>query len=200
MQDFETKVVPRMNARDHGRLQPEFFEMIQKGKEKQQAIGVWLHGFLAWPRILTGIENLSYYYYDQPELIHAINKQHVEFIKDYIDVALEHTQLDYAWFFEDMAYNGGSLVSPAVFDKFMAPYYRETIEYLHERGLQKILVDSDGNTVDLCQKFVELGLNAHFPCEVNVGSHPEIMREKYPKMGFIGWHCQISVEQRARSN
>jgi uroporphyrinogen decarboxylase len=186
MEDFERKVVPRMNARDPGRLTPEFFDMIRKGHETNQAIGMWIDGFLAWPRILIGIENLAYYYYDKPELIHAINRQHVDFVKEYMDAALEHTNIDYAWFFEDMAYNSGSLVSMATFDEFMTPYYQELMAYLKARGVQKILVDSDGNTVELCKKFVELGLDGHFPCEVNAGSDPAIMRQRYPKMAFIG--------------
>ncbi|MDR1950269.1 MAG: hypothetical protein LBQ38_12825 [Spirochaetaceae bacterium] len=186
MEDFERKVLPRMNPRDPGRLTPEFFAMIRKGRERNQPIGMWIDGFLAWPRILIGIENLAYYYYDKPELIHTINRHHVCFVKEYLDVALKHTNIDYAWFFEDMAFNSGSLVSPAVFDEFMTPYYRELIGYLKNRGIQKILVDSDGNTVELCKKFVELGLDGHFPCEVNAGSEPALMRRLYPKMAFIG--------------
>jgi uroporphyrinogen-III decarboxylase len=85
-----------------------------------------------------------------------------------------------------MAFNSGSLVSMDVFDEFMAPYYREVMAELKTRGVQKILVDSDGNTVELCKKFTELGLDGHFPCEVKAGSDPAIMRQRYPKMAFIG--------------
>jgi uroporphyrinogen decarboxylase len=185
-EDFEKKVVPRMNARDKGRLTPEFFAMIKRGKEQEQPIGMWIDGFLAWPRILLGMENLAMYYYEEPELIHTINKHHVQFVKDYFDVALEYTNIDFAWFFEDMAYNSGSFVSDNIFDEFMTPYYHEVLMYLRNKGVQKIMVDSDGNTTKLCAKFAEVGLDGHFPLEVNAGTNPELMRETYPKMAFIG--------------
>jgi Uroporphyrinogen-III decarboxylase len=186
MDDFKNKIVPRMNAKDKGRLTDKFFEMIQYNIENEQPTGVWIDGFLGWPRILIGIENLSYFYYDQPELIHAINSQHVQFVKDYIDIALGYTSIDYACFFEDMAYKNGSLVSPKIFDEFMKPYYNDLISYLRKKGVSKMMVDSDGNTVDLCTKFIEVGIDAHYPCEVQAGSDPVVLRKKYPNLALIG--------------
>jgi uroporphyrinogen decarboxylase len=186
MEDFERKVIPRMNARDKQRLTPDFFNFIKQGKETNQAIGMWIDGFFAWPRILLGDESLLFFYYEKPELIHAINKHHIQFVKDYTETALEYTNLDYAWFFEDMAYNLGSMISPDTFDEFMKPYYLELIEFLREKGIAKILVDSDGNTVKLCAKFAEVGIDGHFPLEVNAGSEPALMRELYPNMAFLG--------------
>jgi len=179
-------VIPRTNARDPGRLTQEFFAFIRRGKETGQAIGMWIDGFFAWPRILLGDQTLLEFYYEDPDLIHAINRQHVGFVKDMLDVVLEHTPIDYAWFFEDMAYNSGSMISPAAFDEFMMPYYRETMDYLRKRGVKKILVDSDGNTTKLCAKFVEAGLDGHFPLEVNAGDEPALMRKMYPAMAFLG--------------
>jgi uroporphyrinogen decarboxylase len=184
--DFRDKVIPRLNARDKGRLTPDFFDFIKRGKETNQPVGMWIDGFFAWPRILLGDEHLLISYYEDADLIHVINKQHIQFVKDYLDAALEYTPIDYAWFFEDMAYNSGSMISPETLDEFMMPYYHELIPYLRKKGVRKILVDSDGNTVNLCQKFVEAGIDCHFPCEVNAGTEPEIMRERYPKMAFIG--------------
>ncbi len=186
MQDFQEKVVPRKKASDKGRITPEFFSMLEYSKATGQPCGVWLDGFLAWPRILTGIENLSYYYYDQPELIHAINRQHVEFMKEYIDITLTHTPLDYACFFEDMCYKGACLVSPAIFDEFMKPYYLEIVAYLRQHGVQKIMVDSDGYTGELCAKLIEVGADAHYPCEIAAGSHPQLLRSRYPNLALVG--------------
>ncbi|GHU67055.1 hypothetical protein AGMMS49983_17660 [Clostridia bacterium] len=186
MEDFETKVLSHMNARDPGRLQSGFFDLIRISKARNEPIGMTLNGFFAWPRILLGIENQSMFYFDKPELIHAINKNQMQFLMDYIDVALEYTDIDFAWFFEDMAYNSGSFISPDMFDEFMTPYYLKLNTYMKERGIKKILVDSDGDVTCLCQKFQEVGIDGIFPLEVNAGSTPEKMRALYPKMAFMG--------------
>ena len=54
MADFERLVVPRMNPWDPTRITPEFEGMLARGKAQGQAIGTWIDGFYAWPRILMG--------------------------------------------------------------------------------------------------------------------------------------------------
>lgn len=185
MEDFE-RIVPRLNAKDPGRIKEDFYEIILKANISNEAIGVWLDGFFAWPRELMGIENLSIAYFEDPKLIHAINSQHACFIKEYIDVVLSKTKVDYACFFEDMAYKSGALISPRIFREFMTTYYEDVIQYLKGKGIQKIMIDSDGNTVELCQLFVEVGADVYYPCEINAGSHPEVLRKKYPNLALIG--------------
>ena len=129
---------------------------------------------------------LSYAYYDDPELIHAIQRNHTDFVKEFVDMALTRTRLDYACFFEDMAYNHGSLVSPQIFREFMMPYYHELIAYLRSKGIQKVLIDSDGNTVALTDLLVEAGADGHYPLEINSGAKPELIRRRHPNLALIG--------------
>ena len=186
MEDFLKKVPPRLDPWDPTRVQPGFEAMLRRGKEQGQAVGLWIDGYLAWPRILMGIENLAYAYYDDPELIHAIQRQHTDFVKGFVDMALTKTKLDYACFFEDMAYNHGALVSPQIFREFMMPYYHELIAYLRSKGIQKVLIDSDGNTVALTDLLVEAGADGHYPLEINSGSKPELIRQRHPNLALLG--------------
>lgn len=187
LEEFRQKITPeRFNAWDEGRVTPEFEGMIGRAKKEQLPVGVWIDGFLAWPRILTGIEKLSYLYYDDPELIHEIQRQHLEFVKDFIKMALEKTPLDYACVFEDMCYKNGCLISPKTFDEFMRPYYVEMIGFLRQNGIQKILVDSDGNSVELTDWLVDVGVDGHYPLEINSGAFPEVIRERHPDLALIG--------------
>ena len=74
-----------------------------------------------------------------------------------MDMVWEVTPLDYVCFFEDMAYNHGCFISPKTFDEFLMPYYHELVAYLRAKGVKKVLVDSDGNSVQLTDKLVEAG-------------------------------------------
>jgi uroporphyrinogen decarboxylase len=85
-----------------------------------------------------------------------------------------------------MAYNHGCFISGKTFDQFLMPYYQELLPFLRSRGIQKILVDSDGNTVKLTDKLVEAGFDGHYPLEIKSGSYPEAIREKHPKLALIG--------------
>ena len=186
MKDFEEKVLPRMDPWDKSRVLPDCADMLKRGKDQGQATGIWIDGYLAWPRILMGIVNLSYAYYDEPELIHAIQRNHTDFVKGFLDMVLLKTNVDYACFFEDMAFNSGSLVSEDIFHEFMTPYYLELIDYLRNKGVKKVLIDSDGNSIKLTDLFVEVGADGHYPCEITAGAFPEIIRERHPKLALIG--------------
>jgi uroporphyrinogen decarboxylase len=195
MADFERLVVPRMNAWDPTRVTPALEGMIARGKEQGQAIGTWVDGFYAWPRILMGPTNLLYAFYDDPDLLHAIQREHTAYIKQWIDMVLTHTQIDYVYFFEDMAYNNGSFISNETFDEFMMPYYHEVVGYMRSKGIQKMLVDSDGNTVKLTDKFVEAGMDCHSPLEINSGSQPAVIRERHPKLALIGGVDKLTLAE-----
>lgn len=186
MEDFITKVPPRMDPLDPTRIRPGFDEMLQRGKKQQQAVGVWIDGYFAWPRILMGPENLMIAFYEDPELLHEIQRHHTKFVKQWIDMVLTKTKLDYACFFEDMCYNHGCMISPQTFDEFMMPYYLELIDFLHSRGIKKVLTDSDGDTVAFSDKLVEAGVDGHYPLEINSHAYPEEIRKRNPKLALIG--------------
>lgn len=193
--DYDRMVLSRLNAWDPGRITPEFQSMLLRSKEQGQAIGMWIDGFFAWPRELMGPEKVLFSYYDEPELMHKINRNHAQFVKDMIDMILTHTPLDYACFFEDMAYNQGSFISNSTFDEFMTPYYQEVVSHLRKRGVKKILIDSDGNSVKLSDKFVEVGADGHYPLEVKSGSHPELIRARHPNLAMIGGIDKFMLSQ-----
>lgn len=141
MDDFNRLVVPRMIGSDRTRITPSFAPMLQRAHDEKQAVGAWIDGFFAWPRELLGPENLLVSFYDEPELIHEIQKHHLQFVKDWIDMVWTVTPLDYVCFFEDMAYNHGSFISPKTFDEFLMPYIREQADIKNgavaERFLRK---------------------------------------------------------------
>ena len=51
----------------------------QKQANGDAVVWATLEGFFWFPRTLMDVEYLSYAYYDQPELVHAINTDLLEF-------------------------------------------------------------------------------------------------------------------------
>ena len=186
LEGFEKKIAPRMIGSDERRLEPGFDEKQAKLRAAGEPTGIWLDGFLEYPRELIGLENLCYAYYDDPEFVQGMNAHHCQFNMDFAEMINKHTQLDYACIVEDMAGKQGSLVSKAIWDEFMRPYYVKLIDKLHSLGVKKILVDSDGNTAEICKWLVDVGIDGHYPLEVRADNRPEKLRKMFPNLALIG--------------
>ena len=186
LEEFEKKIVPRMNPRDKRRIYSGFKEKTDALRAAGEPVGIWLDGFLEYPRELIGLENLCYAYYDEPTFIQGINTHHCEFNMEFAAMIREYTPIDYACIVEDMAGKTGSLVSKEIWDEFMRPYYVKLLDRLRSLGVQKILVDSDGNTEQVCEWLWDVGVEGHYPLEVRANNTPERLRKKFPRLALIG--------------
>ncbi len=157
-------------------------------------------GFFGILRFLIGEENLYFWYYDKPELL---KKMLAHLCDMWINIAEELTSkvdFDYGYFFEDMAYKSGSLVSPDIFREFIAPYYMRLITFARSRGVKHFIVDSDGNIRDLIPLFLELGITGMLPFEVQAVNDIELIREKYPGLIIIGGIDKRALTSRKETN
>jgi uroporphyrinogen decarboxylase len=93
--------------------------------------------------------------------------------------AVREVDLDFASFWEDMCFNMGPMISPAMFREFMVPRYRRITDFLRANGVDVAYVDCDGDINQLVGLWLEGGVNCMFPLEIQSGSDPAPMREKY---------------------
>jgi uroporphyrinogen decarboxylase len=185
------------------RFQPRLAERVPPGWDKLVAgywkrdyplsIGGYPLGFYGFLRYLMGEERLLLGFYDDPKLIKDIMEFLADFWIDLWDQALDEVQVDCAHFWEDMAYRNGPLISPALFREFMSPCYRKVTGFLKDRGVEVILVDSDGNLDELIPLFLESGLTGIWPIEVQAGNHLLEIRRRYPKLRILGGIDKLEV-------
>jgi uroporphyrinogen decarboxylase len=139
-------------------------------------------GFYWRAREWMGTENLSYAWYDEPELMHEM----MAFIADFtIQVArpvLEETDVDYVFINEDMAMKNGPLLSPDTYKTFIYPHMRRLVDFLKSNGSRYVIVDSDGNTEPLLPLLMDAGIDAIWPMEqASADQDPHFLRKKYGK-------------------
>lgn len=67
-------------------------------------------------------------------------------------------EIDCAHIWEDMSSTQGSIISKRTFREFMTPYYKQATDFLKGKGVNTILVDTDGNCADLIPLFLEAGV------------------------------------------
>lgn len=144
-----------------------------------------LSGFFWWPRVLFGIEPHLLAFYDQPELMHRINRDQLAYLQRCIESFCAVCTPDFMTFAEDMSYNHGPMIGKGLFDEFMAPYYRQIIPQLKARGII-CLIDSDGQIEPLIPWFEEVGLEGILPLERMAGVDVNRIRQNHPQWRMIG--------------
>lgn len=185
------------NAEDYENILPYLYpatlhvdrEAVRRAAEAQaegSAI-VWLtlEGFFWWPRVLFGIEPHLFAFYDQPELMHRINQHLADYHLRVIEQFSALCVPEFMTFAEDMSYNHGPMISKALFDEFLAPYYRQVIPALTSRGIIPI-IDSDGDVEPLIPWFEEVGLEGILPLERMAGVDVNRIRANHPRWKMMG--------------
>ncbi len=171
----------RLNSHSPARYPLWWEEKKEYYKKRDYPLGIGVGGFFGWLRNWIGIENLSYMMIDDPSLIEEIGEYIEYFIIETIKPALKDIKLDFAHFWEDMAYNKGSLVSMEFVKKNMMPHYKKITDLLHSNGIDIITLDSDGNVWELIPLWLDCGINGILPNEVAAGMDVVEMRKKFGK-------------------
>lgn len=148
---------------------------------------VVLCGLFATFRNLMGLTGLSIATKRDPKLLSAIGRQWAHMHKVLIKKIADRTPCDWIYFWEDMAYKNGPLISPKVFREFMTPYYRDVLDYVKaETDIRWFGVDTDGDATLLIGLFREVGINLIFPFEVQAGMDIRQVRKRYPDLVING--------------
>jgi len=168
------------------RLNPERMKFIAEKQAKGEAI-VWItqEGPFWGPRSLLGIEEHLYAFYDEPELMHQINKDLTEYNMRVYQEVCKYFIPDFMTIAEDMSYNNGPMLSGDHFREFIAPYYKRLIPEIKKYGT-KVFVDSDGDVSLMLPWLIEAGVEGILPLERQAGVDLNAYREKYPDFMFIG--------------
>ncbi len=186
------------NEEDYERVRPYLFSedrmegYLEQFRSHRAAhargdFSLWytLEGFFWFPRTLLGIEEHLYAFYDQPELMHRINRDQAEYCMRFLERLYEIDTPEFMTFAEDMSYNHGPMLSKEGFDAFLLPYYRQLIPFIRAHGT-RVLVDTDGNVEPLIPWLLEAGIEGVLPLERQAGVDVCRIREQYPEFILIG--------------
>ena len=179
----------KLNLDDVGKRFPKNWNNLlkeYKNRDYPLALGGYPLGIFGTLAHLIGYENLFYLYYDKPDLIHDILKTFTNLWISIWEEVLYQVDIDCFHFWEDVSSGKGSMVSPATFREFMTPYYKKLISFLKSKGVNIILVDTDGDCSKLIPLFLETGVTGIYPMEVSAGMDVMLARRKYPNLQIMG--------------
>lgn len=170
---------------DHTRAIDIMYGWANRQKEGDVVVWTTLEGFFWFPRSLMDIERLSYAYYDQPELIHAMNSDLLAFNLNLRNEMEKRCIPTFTTIAEDMSYNLGPMISEQVFNDFIRPYYRKLFDRLDEMGVFRI-IDTDGDVTIMVPWLKMAGAHGILPLERQAGVDGMKLRNQFPDLCMVG--------------
>ncbi|MHB9033546.1 MAG: uroporphyrinogen decarboxylase family protein, partial [Anaerolineae bacterium] len=149
-------------------------------------VGVYPWGMFGSVRDLMGVERLLESFYDEPEMVYDIMEHLTTLWLSLYERAAREVQIDHIHIWEDMSGKQGSLISPAMVERFMMPQYDRIAAFARAHGVQLISVDTDGDCRELVPIMTRHGVNVFLPFEVQAGNDVRAYRASYPELGIIG--------------
>jgi hypothetical protein len=178
----------RLNPNLKDRIPPQWKELVREYRERDfpLTLGGYPIGFYGTLRFLMGEERLLFNFYDDPKLVRDFMNALADLWIRLWGEVLSEIKVDCVNFWEDMAYRSGPFISPGMFREFMLPSYQRVTSFLKDMGVKIILVDTDGNLEKLVPLFMESGITAIFPFEVQAGNDILAFRRNYPRLQILG--------------
>jgi hypothetical protein len=139
-------------------------------------------------RALTGPEDVLYAFHDQPELIRAMMERWFELMDASLARVQAIVELNEIFLAEDICYNAGLLISPAMFEEFLLPYYQQLIGNARSRQSTRIYlqIDTDGRCMPAIPLYLKAGMDAMSPFEVASGCDVVEIGRQYPDLIMSG--------------
>jgi uroporphyrinogen decarboxylase len=150
-----------------------------------------LVGGYMYLRSLIGPSELPMMFYDDPEVVHSCMRAWFELADAVIARHQERVTIDELFLAEDICYNGGMLLSPAMMGEFLSPYYQQLIDNVRSRQLDQgrhlyIHIDTDGDVDGVIPIYRELGMDVMSPFEVAAGCDVVRTAQEYPDLVMFG--------------
>jgi len=173
-------------------------KMVSAWAEEQKrgnaVIWITLEGFFWFPRTLFGIEKHLYAFFDSAEVMHRMNQDLLDFqlrvYKEFCEICVP----DFMSFAEDLSYNNGPMISKPLFDEFLAPYYKQIVPVLKEKGTIPF-IDTDGKIDKLIPWFMEVGVDGFLPLEAQAGVDIVEYRKQYPKVRLFSAYDKMTMSK-----
>ena len=142
----------------------------------------WIPGGFDELRELMGEENLSYAFYDEPEMLHdMLDVMGGVCVRGMERAAEAGCPPDVLCIHEDLAGKSGPLIGPNQIWEFLKPYYLRVWDAAKAMGCRIFSQDSDGNMDPVLESFMECGVNCFYPFEPMAGMDMVASRRKYGK-------------------
>ncbi|MFA5816403.1 MAG: uroporphyrinogen decarboxylase family protein [Bacteroidales bacterium] len=150
------------------------------------AIGGYPQGFFGTLAHLIGYENLFIWYCMKPDLIHDILNTFTNIWLAVFEEVISQVSVDHWQIWEDISFGKGSMISTDMVKEFLLPYIKRIGGFVKSKGINVILLDTDGDCNELIPLFMKAGVTGMYPFETHCGMDIVKVRQKYPALQMLG--------------
>lgn len=98
------------------------------------------------------------------------------------------------WIFDDVASNGGLLISPQSYERLFLPQVRRIVDAFKGAGLAHVGFHSDGDIRSILDGLVDAGINLLNPLEPRANMDVVALRRRYgQQLAFVGGLCNSRI-------
>jgi len=179
-QDFERHVWPKSEDVDYSN-----FEEINKYlPDSMGVIGQYGDIFtMVWE--LMGFENFALTLYEDIDLIETLFEKIGTIVFNLFENMITFDCVKALWYSDDIAYNNGPMVSPAIIRKYLFPWMKKIGDLAKEHSIP-YLYHSDGKLWDFIDDIITCGVNALHPIEPKAMDIVEVKEKVKGKLCVIG--------------
>ncbi|NJD03075.1 MAG: hypothetical protein FIA99_10900 [Ruminiclostridium sp.] len=185
--DWEEKIKKFIFPGWHG-ISPDSPEKLPS-EDRDYAVLLDIPGYFWVLRRWMGFEGACTAFYDDPGFVDEAFEFWSEYLLAQCKLVTKYVKPDFAYFAEDMAYKSGSMVSPALLEKYFAPRYKKIADFLNSEGVNIVGVESDGFVDEMIPVLKDAGINLWAPFEIACREGKDdlyTLAEKYPWLRMLG--------------
>jgi uroporphyrinogen decarboxylase len=187
------RIAWRLDPTTPERYRDEAAQMAAARQAAGQGLMISQHviGGYMYLRSLIGPEDLLYAFHDDPALIETCMEAWFALADAVIARHQAHVTLDEVFLAEDICYNNGSLISPAMMTQFLLPFYQQLLTNIRRRQLDPqrhlyVQIDTDGFADAVIPWYRALGMDVMSPFEVAAGCDVVRTGKEYPNLVLFG--------------
>jgi len=190
--EFKQRLQP-----DPARVPQNLDEHVTNAENSGLPLTISTASMMGWIRNWMGVQNMSYLMADAPEVYADMVMTLADLTCWGIDQVLPKIKVDMGFGWEDICGRAGPLVSPSLFEKYVAPGYRKIRNKLEEYGVTLYGIDSDGDVSALLGPWLDAGVNVQFPIEVGPwkGDAAKLRKQYGKELRVIGNFDKLTLEQ-----
>lgn len=179
---------------DHSKAIEGMKPWLERQDKGEAVVWITLEGYFWYPRTLMGFTKLMLAFYDQPELLHKMNQDLLEFNLGLLDQIEQVGRPTFMTVAEDMSYNNGPMISRELMDEFMSPYYEKMLARAKEMDMLTI-VDTDGDVTLLVPWLFDNGAEGALPLERQAGVDGMALRKEFPELRMVGHYDKMVMNK-----
>jgi len=126
---------------------------------------------------------------DRPQVVEDLVNKTTDFYCVCLERVLSKVSVDYASFYEPIAYNMGPVISPGMFERFAIPGYKKVIDLLEKYHIPlRILCTTGGDLTPLLPPLIDAGINGLWISNISSAGmeYPKLRRQFGSDVALIG--------------